>query len=235
MMKVQKWMIGIWLGMLLLAGGIASAEVITFQQGIDGYTSMVDTYVKQEFPDTNYSTNGKLQMGKAGDLYSVSLVRYDGIFGAGGIPDGVTITSATLKLWNCYADKPAWAIAARVYDVTTAWVAGEVTYNQSASGVPWAGINGIFSNFGTRYNAVGYTGQPLIYDVTAIVQQWQTTGVNYGFGLYTKDTCDAPYWSSECGAYTIGPLLTVEYTPEPATMLLLAGGSVLALLRRKKA
>ena len=89
------------------SAGVTYAEgsapvTVTFQEGVSGYTGMIDTYVREEAVDTE---SGSLNGFEWDDdatggnmLDEISLLRFENIFGssAGQIPPGSTILSATL-------------------------------------------------------------------------------------------------------------------------------------------
>ena len=84
---------------------VTAATTVSFQQGVGGYTSTLDTFLAESAPTT---THGSLTSvgwdsddpsGSGND--SIALIRFDNIFGAsaGQIPAGSTILSARLSLF----------------------------------------------------------------------------------------------------------------------------------------
>ena len=81
-----------------------AALTASFQQGANGYTSTVDTYLHQNTPSTSFATATSLKVD--GDdpastgLDAQALLRFDNLFGsgAGQIPTNATLRSATLQL-----------------------------------------------------------------------------------------------------------------------------------------
>src|SRR5436853_4491509 len=74
---------------------------VTFQQGVSGYGGSVDTMVREPFPDTSMATNSTLAVDFGSNETKETLLLFGSIFGsgAGQIPFGATITSATLTLY----------------------------------------------------------------------------------------------------------------------------------------
>lgn len=87
----------------------------------------------------------------------------------------------------------------------------------------------------TTFDAVA-TGGWLVKDVSADVQGF-VNGTNFNFGWWMS-TGNRPIRTSEYvytdGSTGYGPALFISYTPEPATLVLLMAGSVVALARRRK-
>ncbi len=79
----------------------AGTTTETFQEGVDGYSCTADTYIGSASPSSaaaNYGSATKLLVHLTGS--GDALVRFDDIFGtgAGQVPLGSTISSATLSL-----------------------------------------------------------------------------------------------------------------------------------------
>ena len=61
-----------------------AADTVTFQQGVAGYTSTVDTWIGGANPDTDYSTSTVVEWdGEDGGSANFGLLRFDDIFGTG--------------------------------------------------------------------------------------------------------------------------------------------------------
>jgi len=90
----------------------------------------------------------------------------------------------------------------------------------------------VFFQEGSLDDAIDY-----YRDVTGLVAQWYSGALddNQGMVLFgdTSQTAGL-YWSSEHPTQELRPQLVIDYTPEPATMSLLALGG-LALIRRRRA
>ncbi len=163
---------------------------------------------------------------------------------AGG---AVTINSATLTLVHASgtAENPV-----TVDRITTDWLADaagsnendtERAYADSDTTTTWAGAGDFDAAndlAGTPITSQtwnkGYRGRN-DFDVTALVQTMFTSGVNYGFAMYTTDNTRIRAFSSETTGNKM-PSLTIEYTPvpEPATMGMLLVGGLGVLARRRR-
>lgn len=81
-----------------------TVQTVSFQQGVNGYSGTVDTFLHQNTPTTSNATATSLKVDSddpAGtNLVAQSLLRFDNLLGssAGQIPLNATIRSATLQL-----------------------------------------------------------------------------------------------------------------------------------------
>ena len=152
--------------------------------------------------------------------------------GANQVAAGKTITSATLKLWysndNGNKDIDIYRLTS-AFDATTKYS----TFG-GGTGVASGGTDGYTQKFGSADPVL------VTIDVTAEVIKWVEDGeANYGWG-FSEETGNGCEWTSvfASGGGTTGnsinPTLEVEYTPEPATMSLLALGGLAVLRRRRK-
>ena len=125
--------------------------------------------------------------------------------GAGQVPAGASITSATLQV-NCTNVGQAM----RLYRLTQSWNENEATWNERASGVPWTspGADGAGSNAGVSLTGdCTVLGQRSI-DITQFVREWSSGAPNHGLVLIDSGTDGVDFDSSES---SISPVLTVVY------------------------
>jgi hypothetical protein len=120
------------LGLGLLVGSVASGDVATFQQGLNGYAGCEDTSIRAA-----YSSYRNRNFGGSTELYSGGyvgasdgdrnqfLIRFNDMFGNGAnqIPTGAVVNSAELRLYafevmNNYNEK------LRLYRMFGNWVEG---------------------------------------------------------------------------------------------------------------
>jgi hypothetical protein len=154
--------------------------------------------------------------------HSHALMKFPALIGAGAgqVPAGAAITSATLQV-NCTNVGPA----IRLYRVTESWNENEATWNERAAGVPWTspGADGAGSNAGVSLNGdCTVVGQRSI-DITQFVQEWSGGAPNHGIAFIDTGTDGIDFDSSES---SISPVLTVVYkTSLPAIETKSIGGS----------
>jgi len=152
--------------------------------------------------------------------------------GANQVPTGSNIVSAWLHLWYTNANLSQDLVD--IYRLTESFDS-DTTYSNfgDGTGVAYSGADGRSQEFGTGYRV------EVEIDVTAEVTKWVEDGVdNFGWG-FSQESTNSCEWTSVSadGSGTSGnsfnPTLVVNYTPEPATMSLLALGG-LALIRRRR-
>src|SRR6185503_16856485 len=125
--------------------------------------------------------------------------------GAGQVPAGATITSATLQV-NCTSSGGTAAI----YRLTEDWVEDEATWNQRKTGTPWGspGAHGAGSNAGAGVGGgCSYTGWRTI-NVTRLVQDWSNGSPNHGLVLTDAGSEAMNFNSSESAN---SPTLSVTF------------------------
>lgn len=125
--------------------------------------------------------------------------------GAGQVPAGAIITSATIQV-DCTNAGDLMGL----YRLTEDWLEAEVTWNERSAGVPWSapGADGVLSNAGVVLGgSCTSTGLRLI-DITRFVQEWSNGEPNYGI-VFTDTGTDGVDFSSSESANS--PVLTVVY------------------------
>jgi len=113
---------------------LAAPQTVTFQQGTAGYAGEVDTYISQGNPDTAYATTTPLMID--GSPVYQGLLRFEQVFVSEGgpIPDGATITSAslTINVTNISVD------GAELFRMLVPW-SDTATWNSMTSGIQRTG------------------------------------------------------------------------------------------------
>jgi|GEM_PF-729686 len=194
------------------------ATTFTYQQGVNGYTGAVDTFLKESEPDTEQSNlevvewDGDDPSGTGQANYA--LIRFDGIFGAGvdQIPVGAQITSAAFTYTvNNGGD------AGTVFDVVVDWN-GLTTYNTFGSG---PGVQPEDLGASTA-SATGAVSTHTI-DVTASFAQWVgDPSANKGWIVLPVGGNGVEFRSSEYAADpTLRPKLTVTINEGEPTPILI--------------
>ena len=122
------------------------------------------------------------------------------------IPQGSTVTSATLYLYE--EDKKLDQVT-YIYKVTSGWNEASVTWNS-----PWINPGGDFDNsYAFASFLPNQTDCMLTIDLTELVQEWVNGTINYGFLLYsTGPNHILRYSSKENSAVEQLPKLSVVYT-----------------------
>ncbi|MDH3292758.1 MAG: CSLREA domain-containing protein [Acidimicrobiia bacterium] len=187
-----------------------ASNTVTFQQGTDGYAGAVDTFVAADFPDTDEGANVELQMDAS--AVAQGLVRFEGIVGngAGQIPPGSTVTSASLTLHNRANASQAGAVLA-AHRMLTSWLSSS-TWNTLGSGVQLDGIEAeVAADGSTAANIDIVDGTVVVSGLEQAVQAWVDGAANHGWVL-TLDNNDG--WdghSADGPTVALRPTLTVTY------------------------
>ncbi|WCJ61180.1 immunoglobulin domain-containing protein [Fontisphaera persica] len=194
--------------------------VASFQEGLYGYTGAQDTQLRQANPDDNYNTATSLLVDASdgGGVVQV-LVAFRNLFGTGPgqIPPGVTLRSATLRLFSidANADTPG---PVYLHLMLVPWDSANVTYNSLTAGVATNGVEATTNNYGSIVpnfpNPNGTTWQTRDVDVLSSLQAWASGQVaNNGWVLINVNTDGYRFSSSEYSEVQYRPLLMVEYEP----------------------
>jgi hypothetical protein len=194
-----------------------SAVTVTLQDGTNGYQGTADVYLDRYLPTYNRGTSSELY-DKAATFSA--LVRFAIFQSEGGpVPDGATITSATLSLYKSSFYDHTYA----AHRVLVPWMESEATWSQSSPGVPWsvAGADGVGTDIASQADdqaAAGWEPGWLAFDVTASVQEISLgSNVNHGWRLYPLGGNGNPkrFYSREHAAdLLLRPSLTIGYTLE---------------------
>ena len=177
-----------YLGATVLAFIVAlpalAQTTVTLQDGVNSYGGTTDSRITSSSPTTNEGGNSYY------DLITPSstslLIRFAIFASEGGpVPNGATILSATLSLWEDWGPASVFK-AARV---RKNWQEMQVTWNQAANGTNWT-TPGIYdatdvlpSADGEGTSASATAGNPgwLNIDVSSGVQAFAAGSANYGW------------------------------------------------------
>ena len=188
---------------------------VTFQQGVNGYSGTVDTYIMEYYPGTAYGTESSLGWdnndphGSGDDTFG--LIRFDDIFGtdAGQIPPDAIIQSATLTYY--------------VYDTGDLADANEVMIDWSED-VTYNGFGGDagvqVDEYGVSVGSGSGATSAQSIDVTASLAAWASApSGNHGWIFRPTGGGGVDVRSSEYATVGQRPSLTVEYSNPTAVTL----------------
>jgi hypothetical protein len=182
-----------------------ASMTVTFQNGVDGYTSTIDTWIDANGPNMSRENDSPLRVRNA-DRWA--MLAFAAIFGntATQIPPSATIESARLDLIlannNCQAS---------LADILVAWTES-VTYNTFG---PTAGPQ-MTEDFATPFAPIPTTMPGKIsIDVTNSVKAWQAAPLSNNGWLFvpTGGATDCTIRSSDENQVQYRPLLSVTYVP----------------------
>ncbi|TAL13198.1 MAG: DUF4347 domain-containing protein, partial [Aquabacterium sp.] len=195
-------------------GTLATA---TFQEGVSGYTGTQDTHLSKANSTTSYGSNASLIVDDGSPNDENVLIRFDNIFGngAGQIPLGSTITSATLTIYVTNHDA---ADTVEIYRMLASWSESS-TYSSMSGGVS---PDGSEASSSVLYSLdAGGSGSQVFTGLASALQAWSDGAANYGFliGTGTSSADNYTFVSSEGATAAQRPLLTVTYTAPAAPVL----------------
>lgn len=207
--RIRAFAIFLSLLAVLLHASNVLAVTVTFQQGVSGYTGTVDTYLNINSPDGSNATADPLIVDGANasspfDTRHI-LLRFDSIIGngAGQIPPGATINSATLTIVVTDASDSG----ASLYRMLQTWNATD-TWNMWVNGIQ---ANGVEANSTSDVSSLlNSTGTHNI-NVTTSVAAWAAGANNFGWAWLNNGTNSWQFSSSENGTAGNRPKLSVTY------------------------
>ncbi len=104
---------------------------VVFQQGLDGYAGVEDTFIASTDPDANFAGDTWIRIYSDGRMKG--LLRFD----LSLIPSQATIISAALELMIYYPSGTFSPLTVSAYPISTTWNVQEVTWRNAAAGKPW--------------------------------------------------------------------------------------------------
>ncbi len=201
----------------------ADAEIVTFtfQQGLEGYSGTVDTYLNAVVPNWPQHTDDADRLWLSPEVKH-SLIRFD----LSSLPPGSQVLLATLSLYS-YDAPIGTVLDADVYQVLRPWTDTQATWNRAQIGQDWevpgcggAGLDRAALPLST--STLTETLRWYDWDVTLAAQRW-VSGQDLNYGLLLTSVgrhyhiFRSSHWERESGNR---PLLTVRArlpvtTPSP--------------------
>ena len=189
---------------------------LAWQQGVGGYAGSVDTQIRSAAATTSYGATNALAVDlddttTAGNQPAQSLLRFDGIIGAGAgqVPPGAQILSAKIGITTGSGANDPTVGGVELHRMIAAWSAAST----------WSSVGGgVAANNVTAAAAADFTlipsavGARVIFDATASVQHWANGEANNGWALLPTNADGWMWLSSETTTATARPRLEVTYT-----------------------
>lgn len=184
---------------------VGALQVETFQEGVNGYTSTVDTYINEGSPAAGHGNSPSMILDN--NPYHQVLIRFDDIFGSGPnqIPPGSTINSASLDV---YVTSGVNAGTVSLHSMLIDWGTGP-SWNSIGSGVQVDGseANATADSSISSKNTVWQTFTGL----ASTLQAWSDGTANYGWVMEIDKNGT---WAASSSENALNqPRLTVDFTP----------------------
>jgi hypothetical protein len=192
-----------------------SEQTVVLQEGLNGYAGTSDSYAYEYHGGANFGSRSYLSEKRTG-VRNRSFVQFAIFASEGGpVPDGATITSATLSLYKSSVYDQVY----RLHPLLSEWKESEVSWNNRKAGVPWnsPGGTGLGSDIATQHDsdAVALWGSMWVdFEVANRLQTMSAGGDNFGWVLQaiSGNGNDKRYVSSEAENAERRPKLVVHYS-----------------------
>jgi hypothetical protein len=199
-------------GLSLSAALPVESVTVTFLEGTSGYAGTQDTYVNSSSPAVSFGASATVLVDNNGPIQG--LIRFDGIIGngAGQIPPGSVINSATITF--DVTDNASSSAIVSIHRMLAAWTEAS-TWNSLAGGVSTNDVE-------AQAAADGFVADPnslgpeIVGGLAPSVQAWAGGATNHGWVIVSDQNNDWAFRSSENGTAALRPLLTVDYTAPAA-------------------
>jgi len=191
---------------------VSSSIVATFQHNVSGYTGTQDTYLSGDSPDTDFGASARIEVDAVDVSFpSQALIRFDSLFGdgAGQIPWGSTITSASLTV-----DVSNPGASGNTYDLhrmQTDWDESS-TWNSLSTGLQ-SGTD-YLSAIESSVIDPASSGTETITGLEGSVAEWANGTTNLGWAIVTTNTNG---WDFDSSEGTTPPILSVTYVAPAAS------------------
>jgi hypothetical protein len=185
-------------------------RVLSFQQGVDGYSGTVDTEVWALAETTILESNPNASSDANNDGgESQVLIRFDSILGSESrkIPPQATVHSA--KLLVSAFDQGNTVNLHRMlvpFDQSATW-------NSLVSGVSADGLEASRHKDSFTFGRIAANSSEIVFDVTDTVQAWVNGEANHGWVFLNTGGDGWDFYTSEFESVSQRPKLVVEYTP----------------------
>jgi uncharacterized protein YjlB len=182
---------------------------LTFQHGVDGYSSSSDTYLASDTPATDLGTSIQISVDDNPDQHG--LIRFDNLFGngPGQIPLGSTINSASLTI--DVTDSSGSTTTISLHRMLRAWNESD-TWNSMGAGIQFDDVEAASTPDGVLDDPSTWRWHTF-NGLEAAVQSWADGDPNYGWAILSDNNQAWLFATSEEPDSTRRPVLSVNFTP----------------------
>lgn len=197
--------------------GLSQAyTVASFQQGVQGYAGVADTYIEINNSNTNFGVQPNLTLSTRGYDQDRALVKFD----VASLPANANILAASLDVY--VASQGSGTICFAAYDLNKAWSETEATWNRASAAQAWdrPGLTDPSADRAGTYLPgirlpLTSSGQWRSLDVSESVRRWvANASANAGVILLPSGPTGTEFAlaSSQYGTVGLRPRLTITYT-----------------------
>ncbi|MBI9087201.1 MAG: DUF2341 domain-containing protein, partial [Desulfobacterales bacterium] len=199
------------------AGETVTVDIVKetgFQDGVSGYTGTEDTRVVEEVPTQQSGNDAQLDVDiDVGGFVHQGLISFENIFGggAGQIPSGSIITSASLTL--VVNDAALAGDQITLHRMLVDWDEA-ATWNSLTGGIQANDVEAASAADATL-GSPDSAGSNTFYGLEATVQAWVDGDPNYGWAILTDSANGWVAATSEDGTPAFRPSLNIQFRPPP--------------------
>jgi hypothetical protein len=190
---------------LVDAPPIDARATFTIREGMNGYAMTKDTFITDAEPNVAHADDADLRWNMTNNVHA--MLRFDDLFGTGGVPAGATIRMATLEVEVLEVG----SANGKLYDAAVEWDEA-TTYNTMGA---IAGVTSEDRGLQLPGSLDGSALGKTTINVTTSLQQWaMDPATNKGWIFVpAADALLVRIASSEDADESRRPLLTVEIVP----------------------
>ncbi len=200
---------------------------LSFREGVSGYAGTQDTFLWGDEPNTPQGADNEFEADRNRSGWPThGLIRFGNIFGpgAGQIPFGSTINSATLTLEVVNTSSSSATIT--LHRMLASWDESS-TWNSMTAGIQTDDVEAS-SSVDATIPSPNSSGPKVLTGLATTVQAWSDGASNNGWAILNDHNNGLNFASSEESTIAERPILTIDYTPPAPEMDVLGLGLSIA-------
>lgn len=164
-------------------------------------SSVFDTYVDEEYADSNFYLIPRLKVGSLGGYEHISYIKFNEL---PVLKSGDVVVNAELNLIRAQNLGVTTSKEIDLYAVTTNWNSDAVTWSNQPA-------------LSSKIESISFTCEPsetMNWDITGLVKHWYAENNNFGLALKAGAANNkfTEFFSSEIADASIRPVATITYT-----------------------
>ena len=164
-------------------------------------SSVFDTYVDEEYADSNFYLIPRIKVGSLGGCEHISYIKFNEL---PVLKSGDVVVNAELNLIRAQNLGVTTSKEIDLYAVTTNWNSDAVTWSNQPA-------------LSSKIESISFTCEPsetMNWDITGLVKHWYAENNNFGLALKAGAANNkfTEFFSSEIADASIRPVATITYT-----------------------